>query len=78
VYQAVKDVGSGYDALADSLESIENFLKRLELFTKIPPTAAMTEILVKILVELLSILALVTKQIKQGRGSESFDPSLTQ
>ncbi|KAF8468611.1 hypothetical protein DFH94DRAFT_847987 [Russula ochroleuca] len=70
VLSAVKDVGSGYDALADSLESIENFLKRLELFTKIPPTAAMTEILVKILVELLSILALVTKQIKQGRGKK--------
>jgi hypothetical protein len=31
----------------------------------------MTEIVVKIMVELLSTLALVTKQIKQGRSSES-------
>jgi hypothetical protein len=31
----------------------------------------MTEIVVKIMVELLSILALTTKQIKQGRPSES-------
>ena len=31
----------------------------------------MTEMVVKILVELLSILALATKQIKQGRPSES-------
>ena len=32
----------------------------------------MTEMVVKILVELLSALALVTKQIKQGKPSESF------
>jgi hypothetical protein len=32
----------------------------------------MTEMVVKILVELLSTLALVTKQVKQGKPSESF------
>jgi hypothetical protein len=31
----------------------------------------MTEILVKILVELLSMLALATKEVKQGKPSES-------
>jgi hypothetical protein len=31
----------------------------------------MTQIIVKILVELLAILALVTKQIKQGKTSKS-------
>jgi hypothetical protein len=31
----------------------------------------MTEMIVKILVELLSTLAVVTKQIKQGKSSES-------
>ncbi len=53
------------------LESIEHFLKRLDIYTKVPPTEAMTEMVVKILVELLSTLALATKQIKQGRPSES-------
>ena len=52
------------------LESIEHFLKRLDIYTKIPPTVALTEIVVKILVELLSTLALVTKQVKQGKPSE--------
>ena len=70
-YQAVKGVDDSYDALADLLESIEHFLKRLDIYTKIPPTSAMTEIIVKILVELLSTLALATKQVKQGRPSES-------
>jgi hypothetical protein len=55
----------------DLLESIEHFLKRLDIYTKVPPTPAMTEIVVKIIVELLSALALATKQIKQGQTSES-------
>jgi hypothetical protein len=46
------------------------FLKRLEIYTNIPPTPIMTDIVVKILLELLSVLALATKQIKQGRLSE--------
>ena len=53
------------------LESIGHFLNRLEIYTEIPPTDAMDEMVVKILVELLSTLALATKEIKQGRFSES-------
>ena len=71
MYQTVKGVTDSYDTLIDLLESIEHFLNRLEIYTKIPPTHAMTEMVVKILVELLSTLALVTKQMKQGRSSES-------
>ena len=33
----------------------------------IPPTPIMTEVIVKIMVELLSVLALASKQIKEGR-----------
>ncbi len=51
--------------LVDLLGSIERFLQRLDIYTKIPSIPAMTEILVKIMVELLSALGLVTKQIKQ-------------
>jgi hypothetical protein len=54
------------------LESIENFLKRLDIYTKIPPTPAMDEILVKIMVELISTFALATAELKQGRPSEYF------
>jgi hypothetical protein len=71
VTQAAKDVSASYDALIDLLESIENFLSRLNIYTKIPPTPIMTEIIVKIIVELLSALAVTTKQIKQGRPSKS-------
>jgi hypothetical protein len=67
----VKGVVDDYDALTDLLESIEHFLNRLDIYTKVPPTVAMTEIVVKILVELLSTLALAARQIKQGKPSES-------
>ena len=70
VYQAFRGVTADYDDLVDFLESIELFLKRLDIYTKVNPTPAMNEIIVKIMVELLSTLALVTKQIKQGRPSE--------
>lgn len=53
------------------LESIEHFLKRLDIYTRIPATAAMDEIVVKIIVELLTTLALATKEVKQGKSSKS-------
>jgi hypothetical protein len=53
------------------LESIGHFLNRLEIYTEIPPTEAMNEMVVKILVELLSTLALTTKEIQRGKLSES-------
>ncbi|SRR5260221_7939864 len=70
-YQAVKGVLDDYDTLADLLESVEHFLNRLDIYTKIPPSVSMTEIIIKILLELLSILALATKQLQQGKLSES-------
>ena len=70
-YQTAKDVSASYDALVDFLESIEHFINRLDIYTRVPSTGAMTEMIIKIMVELISTLALVTKQIKQKRPSES-------
>jgi hypothetical protein len=68
--QAAKDVNAAQEALIDIFERIENFFKRLETYTEVPPTAAMTDIIVKIMVEVLNIFAIATKEIKQGRTSE--------
>ena len=68
--QAVKDVNAAQDALIDIFERIENFFKRLETYTEVPPTEAMTDIIVKIMVEVLNIFAIATKEIRQGRTSE--------
>jgi hypothetical protein len=61
---------TSYDALVDLLASFENFLSRLTIYAKIPPSPALTNVLVKIIIELISTLALATKHVKQGRFSE--------
>jgi hypothetical protein len=68
--QAVNGVTSSYDAVLELFECLGNFLKRLEIYLTIPPTTMMTDAIIKIMVELLSVLALATKQIRQGRFSE--------
>ena len=70
VCQAASGVTSSYDALLDLFECLGNFLKRLEVYTRIPPIPMMMDLIIKIMVELFSVLALATKQIKQGRFSE--------
>jgi hypothetical protein len=70
VYQAAKGLKPDYDELVDLLESIEHLLRPLDIYSQIPPTPAMDEMVVKIMAELLSTLALTTKELKQGRSSE--------
>jgi len=71
VHQAAEGIVDSYDALVDLFEAIERFLKHLEVYTEVPQTPAMDELAVKIMVELLSTLALATTELKQGRSSES-------
>ena len=59
--------------LVDIFVRIESFFKRLESYTEVRPTEAMTDVIVEIIIQVLSILAVATKQIKQGRSSESLD-----
>jgi hypothetical protein len=68
--QAAGKETSSYYALVELFECLGNFLKRLEIYTTIPPSPLMTEIIVKIMVQLLSVLALATKKVKEGRFSK--------
>ena len=54
----------------DIFERIENFFHRLEVYTAVPPTPEMMDMMVKIMVEVLSILGIATKEVTQGRTSE--------
>ena len=56
--------------LVDLFSRIKNFLKRLESYTEVQPTSAMTDIIIKIMVKVLTILGIATKEVKQGRSSE--------
>ena len=67
VTKAEKGVRSSWDALVELLESIEHFLGGLDIYTRIPRTPAIDEMVVKIMVELLSMLSLANRKFKQGR-----------
>ncbi|KAF8487531.1 hypothetical protein DFH94DRAFT_678537 [Russula ochroleuca] len=64
---AVLAVSASQSALVDLFERIENFFTRLGIYVELPPTVEMTDIIVKVMVDVLLILALVTKEIKQGK-----------
>ena len=69
-FQAAKDASAGQDNLIDLFNRIEHFFRRLEIYTGIPPTTAMTDMTIEIIVEILTILAIATKEVKRGRLSE--------
>jgi hypothetical protein len=49
---------------------MENIFRRLETYIDVPPTAGMTEAIMKVMVEVLRILAIATNEIKQSRASK--------
>ena len=67
--QAAWDVGASQGALIDTFERIANFFRRFETYIEVRPTTQITDISVNIMVEMTHILALVTREIKQGRLS---------
>jgi hypothetical protein len=70
VPQAAKDVRASQNTVLDILERIEMFFRRLDVYTEVEPTPEMMDMMVQITVEVLSILGIATKEIKQGRTSE--------
>ena len=63
-------MNASQDMLVDLFERIESFFKRLESYTELKPSEEMTDMMVKILLEVLSVLAIVTVEIKQRRRSQ--------
>lgn len=80
-HQAAIGVTASYDAILELFECVANFIRRLHIYTKIPLSSSMSDILVEIMIEVLSVLTLATTQIKQGRFSTwplpAFLPLLT-
>ena len=68
--QTAKDFRASQDTLLDVFERIEMFFRRLEICTEVPLTSEMTTIIIRIMAEVISILGIATKDIKQGQTSE--------
>ncbi len=75
IFQTAKDVMASYDSLASLFERMQGFLQRLEIYSGTPLTPAMMGVLGKIMAEVLSIFALVTKEMKQRQFSELAHPT---
>ena len=67
--QAAKDVRA-QDTLVGVCQRIESLFQRLEIYTDVSPTTQMMNTMVLIMSELLAILGITTRDIKQWRISE--------
>ena len=61
---------ASHDALVEVFEPIKDFFDRLGVYTQIPLTGEMAEVLVDIVGEILCILSIATKEVKRKRASE--------
>ncbi|KAH9054766.1 hypothetical protein EDB87DRAFT_1419773 [Lactarius vividus] len=65
---AAKDVRASHDALVDLFGRIEGFFKRLKVYTETSSTSGFAEVLVNVVVEVLNILSIATKEMEQSRA----------
>lgn len=74
IIQAAKTLsssrGSSQVALAGLFRRIEKFIRRLETYTKVSPTEELQEVIVNVMVEVLFVLAVATKEMERGKASE--------
>jgi hypothetical protein len=77
ISQAAKDARKGQDTLVNVFDRIEGFFRRLEIYAEVRPTTQMMDTIIQIMVEILSILGIATKEIKEGRLSEQFSTSIS-
>jgi hypothetical protein len=66
----MKDARASQGAVIDLFERLDSFFKRLGVYTQISLTTEMADVLVKIVIELLSILSIATKEVKRPLSSE--------
>ena len=70
ISQAAKDVQKSHETLVDVFERIESCFQRIGIYTQVRPTTEMMDAIIQIMVEVLTILGIATKEIKQGRISK--------
>ncbi|KAH9013104.1 hypothetical protein EDB85DRAFT_2296414 [Lactarius pseudohatsudake] len=67
---AAKDVAASKDTLAELFSRVGFFFKRLETYTEVTPTAAMIDIITEIMVEVLTIFGIATKELRRGSAKK--------
>ncbi|KAH9169144.1 hypothetical protein EDB89DRAFT_2099112, partial [Lactarius sanguifluus] len=64
---AARGTAASRDVLIELFDRIENFFVRLQTHTEVPPMAQMTNVMGKVMAEVLSMLAVATKVMYQSR-----------
>ncbi|KAH8987686.1 hypothetical protein EDB86DRAFT_2832196 [Lactarius hatsudake] len=65
---AAKNTATSLGVLIELFDRIQGFFGRLKTYAEVPPTLAVKDILAKIMAEVLSILAIATRQMKERRS----------
>ena len=63
-------MSTSQDKLIGLFNRIGYFFGRLDIYIRVPPTPAMTNIIVEIMVKVITILGIATKEMQRGRLSE--------
>lgn len=72
IWQAAKGVSASHDALLDLFWRMDNFFKRFKVYSQSFVSTELAEVLVNVVVKVLNILSIATKEVEQSRASESF------
>ena len=54
----------------DVFERVDMFFRRLEVYIEVPATTEMMDMITQIMAEVLCLLGIATKEIKESRMSE--------
>jgi hypothetical protein len=65
-------VRASHDALVELFGRIEGFFKRLKIYTQTSSTTDFADVLVNVVVEVLNVLSIATKEMEQSRASTLF------
>ena len=72
IVQVAKDETASLGVLLDLFERMEDFFKRFKVYSQSFVNAELAELLVKVVVKVLNILSIATKEVEQSRASRSF------
>jgi hypothetical protein len=64
-------VSASHDVVLDLFGRVEDFFKRFKAYVQSSLNNDLAEVLVKVVVKVLNILSIATKEIEQSRASES-------
>ncbi|KAF8268479.1 hypothetical protein EI94DRAFT_1700226 [Lactarius quietus] len=78
VVEAAKDLSSSHDVLLDLFRRMEDFFKRFKAYSQSFVTTELAEVLVKVVVKVLNILSVATKEVKRNQimGKKNIENAL--